>query len=55
MDKVKELKINSTLWATPSRLVNLLDFELEKISIKTKSNSNNDIKVHHVRYENSGF
>ena len=23
MNKVKELKINSTLWATPSRLVNL--------------------------------
>ena len=29
MDKVKELKINSTLWATPSRLVNLLDFKPE--------------------------
>ena len=25
MDKVKELKIDSTLWATPSKLVNLLD------------------------------
>ena len=55
MDKVKELKINSTLWATPARLVNLLDFEPEKISIETKSNTNNDIKVHHVRYENGGF
>ena len=55
MDKVKELKINSTLWATPSRLVNLLDFKPEKLSIETKSNSNNDIKVHHVRYENGGF
>ena len=55
MDKVKELKINSTLWATPSRLVNLLDFKPEKISIETKSNSNNNIKVHHVRYENGGF
>ena len=50
MDKAKELKINSTLWATPARLVNLLDFEPEKISIETKSNTNNDIKVHHVRY-----
>ena len=30
MDKVRELKINSTLWATPSRLVNLLDFKPEK-------------------------
>ena len=55
MDKVRELKINSTLWATPSRLVNLLDFKPEKLSIETKSNSNNDIKVHHVRYENGGF
>ena len=55
MDKVKELKINSTLWATPARLVNLLDFEPEKISIETKSNTNNDIKVHHVTYENGGF
>ena len=55
MDKVKELKINSTLWATPSRLVNLLDFKLEKLSVETKSYSNNDIKVHHVRYENGGF
>ena len=25
MNKVKELKIDSTLWATPSKLVNLLD------------------------------
>ena len=55
MDKAKELKINSTLWATPARLVNLLDFEPEKISIETKSNTNNDIKVHHVRYKNGGF
>ena len=55
MGKVKGLKVNSTLWATPSRLVNLLDFKPEKISIETKSNSNNDIKVHHVRYENGGF
>ena len=27
MGKVKELKIDSTLWATPSKLVNLLDFK----------------------------
>ena len=55
MDKVKELRIDSTLWATPSKIVNLLDFKTEKLSIKTKSNTNNDIKVHNVRYENSGF
>ena len=55
MDKVKELKIDSTLWATPSKIVNLLDFKPEKLSIESKSNSNNDIKVHNVRYENGGF
>ena len=55
MDKVKELKINSTSWATPSKLVNLLDFKPEKFSIETKSNTNNDIKIHNVRYENGGF
>ena len=55
MDKVKELKIDSTLWATPSKLVNLLDFKPEKLSIETKSNTNNDIKVHNVRNENGGF
>ena len=55
MDKVKELKIDSTLWATPSKIVNSLDFKPEKLSIETKSNTNNDIKVHNVRYENGGF
>ena len=37
MNKTKELKIDSTLWATPSKLVNLLDFNPDKISIKTKN------------------
>ena len=55
MNKVRELKIDSTLWAAPAKIVNLLDFKPEKLSIETKSNSNNDIKVHHVRYENGGF
>ena len=55
MNKVRELKIDSTLWATPSKLVNLLDFKPKKLSIETKSNSNNDIKVHRVKYENGGF
>ena len=55
MDKVKELKIDSTLWATPSKLVNLLDFKPGKINIKTESNTKNDTKVHKVRYENGGF
>ena len=55
MDKVKELRIDSTLRATPSKIVNLLDFNPDKLSIKTKSNTNNNIKVHNVRYENGGF
>ena len=55
MNKIKDLKIDSTLWATPSRIINLLDLKPEKLSIETKSNSNNDIKVHLVRYENGGF
>ena len=55
MDKVKELKIDSTLWATPSKIANLLDFKPEKLSIETESNTNNDMKVHNVRYENGRF
>ena len=55
MNKVKELRIDSTLWATYARLVNLLDFKPEKLSIETENNANNDMKVHNVRYENGGF
>ena len=55
MSKTKELRIDSTLWATPSKLVNLLDFKPDKISLKTESNTKNDIKVHHIRYEDGGF
>ena len=55
MNKVRELKIDSTLWDTPAKIVNLLEFEPEKLSIETKSNFINDIKVHQVRYDNCGF
>ena len=55
MNKIRELKIDSTLWATPLKIINLLDFKPEKLSIETKSNTNNNIKVHQVRYENGGF
>ena len=54
MNEVKELKFDSTLWATPVKLVNLLDFEPEKLSIKTE-NDLPGIKVHQVRYENDDF
>ena len=52
MNDVKELKIDSTLCATPAKIINLLDFKPEKLSIKTE---NIDIKVHQVRYESGGF
>ena len=52
---VRELKIDSILWATPAKIINLLDFKPEKLSIKTENNDNIDIKVHQVRYENGGF
>ena len=48
MNKVKELRIDSTLWATPARLVTLLNFKPEKLSIETESNVNNDMKVHNA-------
>ena len=52
---VRELKIDSTFWATPAKIINLLDFKPEKLSIETENNDNIDTKVHQVRYENDGF
>ena len=54
-NNIRELKIDSTLRATPAKIINLLDFKPEKLSIKTENNDNIDIKVHQVRYENSSF
>ena len=55
MNRVNELRIDNTLWATPARLVNLLGFEPEKISIETENNTNNNMKIHNIRYKNGGF
>ena len=55
MNEVKELKIDSTLWAKPATLVNLLDFKPEKLSIKTENYKLSTIITHQVRYENGGF
>ena len=52
---IRELKVDSTLWATPAKIINLLDFKPEKLSIETENNDNIDIQVHQVRYENGGF
>ena len=53
-DNIRELKIDSTLWAKHAKLVNLLDFKPEKLSIKTE-NDGPSIKVNQVRCENGGF
>ena len=55
MNKIRELKIDSILWATPAKLVNLLDFKPEKLSIKTENDKSSTIITHQVRYENGGF
>ena len=49
MNKVRELKIDNNLWATPARIINLLDFNPEKLTI------NNTPDIHQVRYQNGGF
>ena len=55
MNKVRELKFDSTLWATPAKLINLLDFKPDKLSFKTENDESNTIITHQVRYENGGF
>ena len=54
MNEVKELKIDNTLWAKPVKIINLLDFKPEKLSIQTE-NDLQSIKLCQVRYENGGF
>ena len=54
-DNIGELKIDSTLLTTPAKLVNLLDFKPEKLSIKTENDKLIRIITHQVRYENGGF
>ena len=53
-NNIRESKIDSALWATPAKIINLLDIIPEKLSIETENNDNIDIKVHQVRYENGG-
>ena len=37
-ERIKELKIDSTLWIDPNRIINLLDFDPKKLSIYTERN-----------------
>ena len=61
-ERIKELKIDGTLWTDPKRIINLLDFDPKKLSIYTELNSiSNDasskdlIEVCEVRYDDGGF
>ena len=63
-DRIKELKIDSTLWTDPKRIINLLDFDPKKLSIYTELNSINNtpdasskdlIEVYEVRYDDGGL
>ena len=55
MNEVKELKFDSTLWAAPAKLANLLDFKQEKLSIKKENDKLIKTITHQVKYENGGF
>ena len=61
---IKELKIDSTLWTTPARIINVLDFDPKKLGIYTEldsisntpdASSKDLIEVYEVRYDNGGF
>ena len=63
-NNIRELKIDSTLWATPAKIINLLNFYPKKLSIDTELNSVSNtpdasskdlINIHEVRYDDGGF
>ena len=63
-ERIKESKIDSTLWTDRKRIINLLDFDPKKLSIYTELNSINNttdasskdlIEVYEVRYDDGGF
>ena len=63
-ESIKELKIDSTLWADPKRIINLLDFDPKKLGIYTELNSISNtphasskdlIEVYEARYDDGGF
>ena len=63
-ERIKELKIDNTLWAKPAKIVNLLDFNPEKLAIDKELNSIHNtpdassidlIDIYQVRHENGGF
>ena len=64
MNKVREYKLDTTLWVTPAKIINLLDFNPEKLTINKELNSIHNtpdasskdlMNIYQVRYENGGF
>ena len=64
MNELREFKLDSTLWATPVRIINLLDFNPEKLTIAKEFNSihntpdassKDPTDIYQVRCENGGF
>ena len=63
-ERIKELKVDSTLWTDRKRIINLLDFDPKKLSFYTELNSISNtpdasskdlIEVYEVRYDDGGF
>ena len=63
-EHIEELKIDSTLWTDPKRIINLLDFDPKKLGIYTELNSISNtpdasskdlIEVYEVRYDDGGL
>ena len=63
-ERIKELKIDSTLWADSTRIINILDFDPKILGIYTELNSISNtpdasskdlIEVYEVRYDDGGF
>ena len=63
-ERIKELKIDITLWTHPKRIINLHDFDPKKLSTYTELNSISNtpnasskdlIEVYEVRYDNGGL
>ena len=63
-ERIKELKIDSTLWTDPKRIINLHNFDPKELSIYTELNSINNtpdasskdlIEVYEVRYDDGGL
>ena len=54
-ERIKELKIDSTLWVDSKGIINLLDFDPKKLNICTDASSKDLIEVYLIRYDNGGF